>query len=72
MDEYRDRSAERALGDEIIRYRARHNLSQTEFANLCGLTKQTIGTIESGRPGRSGNISRITREKVMMVIRDDG
>lgn len=72
MDEYRDRSTERELGDEIIRYRAKHNLSQTEFANLCGLTKQTIGTIESGRPGRSGNISRITREKVMMVIRDDG
>ena len=68
MDEYRERSAERELGDEIIRYRAKHNLSQTEFANLCGLTKQTIGTIESGRPGRSGNVSRITREKILMVI----
>lgn len=56
-----------SLPDMIVQYRARHNLNQTEFAQKCGLTKQTIGAIESGRHG----ITKLTRAKIMQVILAD-
>ena len=40
-----------SLSDRIVQYRAKYNLNQSEFAKQCGLTKQTIGAIESGRHG---------------------
>lgn len=55
------------LSDEIVRYRAKHNLNQGEFAQLCNLTKQTIGAIESGRHG----ITKLTRAKIMRVIESE-
>lgn len=57
----------RSLSDQIIQYRARHNLNQQEFAELCSLTKQTIGAIESGRHG----ITKLTRAKILRVIEGD-
>lgn len=58
-----------ALRDKILRYRARHNLNQEEFAKICGLSKPTIGVIESGhfRVGRKG-ISRLTQAKILNII----
>ena len=52
------------LADQIVRYRAEHDLNQQEFAEMCGLTKQTIGAIESGLHG----ITKLTRAKILRVI----
>lgn len=55
------------LSDLIVRYRAKHDLNQEEFAQRCGLTKQTIGAIESGLHG----ITKLTKAKIMMVLERD-
>ena len=55
------------LSDEIVRYRAKHNLNQDEFAKRCNLTKQTIGAIESGRHG----VTKLTKAKIMRVIESE-
>lgn len=55
------------LPDMIVRYRAKHSLNQEEFAKRCGLTKQTIGAIESGRHG----ITRLTRAKILQVLESE-
>lgn len=59
----------RQLRERIIRYRATHDLSQTEFATMCGLTRPTIGAIESGgyRPNRP-RVSEITIFKIRSVL----
>lgn len=54
----------RELADQIIRYRAEHDLNQQEFAERCGLTKQTIGAIESGLHG----VTKLTKAKIMRII----
>lgn len=55
-----------SLSDMIVYYRAKHNISQEEFAQRCNLTKQTVGAIESGRHG----ITKLTRAKIMRVINE--
>jgi transcriptional regulator with XRE-family HTH domain len=41
--------AYRALGEQIVRQRARHRLSQRELAELCGTTQSAIARLEGGR-----------------------
>lgn len=36
------------LSERMIAYRAKENISQTEMAKRCGVTLQTINTIETG------------------------
>ena len=36
------------LSQEILVFRAKHRLSQQDFADICGLTKMTISGIERG------------------------
>ena len=55
------------LSNEIVRYRAKHDLNQEEFAQRCNLTKQTIGAIESGRHG----VTKLTKAKIMRVIESE-
>ena len=38
-----------ALNNRIRVYRAEHRISQTELADLIGVTRKTISTIEVGR-----------------------
>lgn len=52
------------LADKIVRYRAEHDLTQQGFAERCGLTKQTIGAIESGLHG----ITKLTKAKILRII----
>ena len=52
------------LAEAIVRYRARHDLNQEEFANLCKVTKQTIWAIENGR----ASITKLTRAKILNVL----
>lgn len=68
-----DKNEVRVLCNAIISYRGRHNLTQGEFAGLCGLSRATIVTIESGglRRGRSG-ITALTKSKILNVIESEG
>ena len=52
------------LKNAILDYRAKHNLSATEFAKKCNLTVQTIYAIENGYQ----QASKITRRKILAVI----
>lgn len=47
----------------VLRYRARHGLSQEAFANLVGVTKATIWNLESGK----SKPTKLTREKIRIV-----
>lgn len=57
----------RDLADQIVRYRAKYNLNQQQFAERCGLTKQTIGAIESGLHG----VTKLTKAKIMRIIEEE-
>ena len=56
------------LGQEILMYRAQHNISQTEMANRCNVTKQTIFNIEHDIQDPTS----LTQAKIRMVIGKEG
>lgn len=56
--------AEMTLQEKMVLYRARERISQTELAERCGLTLQTINSIENGKQ----NPSKTTLVKIMDVI----
>lgn len=53
-----------ALTDEMMRYRAMHRLGQREFAQMCGVTTQTINRVECGKQ----KPSKITELKIRMAM----
>ena len=56
-----------SLRQRIIRYRARHNMSQEDFANLAQVNVMTINTIETGKR----KPTQLTEAKIEMVLRKD-
>lgn len=52
------------LAEMMIMYRARHDLNQEELANRCGVSKQTIYSIENGLQ----NPSKKTTMKILLVV----
>lgn len=52
------------LAKEIIGFRARHNMSQSEFAKLAGVAMQTVYNIENGRH----KPSKIVEYKIRQVL----
>lgn len=52
------------LSDKIVTYRAKNGISQTQFAKLCGVSYQTINSIENNRQ----DPSRITQRKIELVL----
>lgn len=58
---------EKNLIDEMIRYRARHKLSQSDLAEKCGLSTQTINSVESG----TQSPSKVTEMKIWLVLEED-
>lgn len=52
------------LADRIVAFRAKYDLNQEQFAVACGLTKQTINAIESGKR----NITKLTLAKINQVL----
>lgn len=60
--------AEMTLQEKMVLYRARERISQTELAERCGLTLQTINSIENGKQ----NPSKTTLVKIMDVIEGFG
>lgn len=55
------------LGERIIKYRAKERISQQEFADRVGVTKQTIYSIEKGIQ----EPSKVTLAKIELVIGEE-
>lgn len=55
------------LGEKIIMYRAKHNMTQKQFAELVGLSTQTVYLIES----ELQNPKKITVAKIELVLKGD-
>lgn len=55
-----------ALKDKMIRFRAKHNLSQDALAGKAGVSKQTIYMIETGQQ----NPSRLTEQKILLAMEE--
>lgn len=53
-----------ALSEEMIRYRARHNLSQAKFGELCGVSVMTINFVERGLQTPSAR----TEAKIRIIL----
>ena len=54
------------LKDKMLDYRASNNLSQTELAERCGVSLQTIWSIENGKQ----KPNRLTERKIKNIIGD--
>lgn len=52
------------LQEKMVTYRAKHNISQSELANQCNLSLQTVHSIESGLQ----TPSRVTEAKIRLVV----
>lgn len=52
------------LQEQMLAYRARERISQTELARRCGVTLQTINSIENGKQ----NPSKTTLIRIMDVV----
>lgn len=52
------------LKDKMLDYRAKHDLSQGELAELCHLNKQTIWAVEKGIQ----TPSKLTERKIRNVV----
>lgn len=56
------------LADRVVAYRAKHRLTQTEMAERCGISTQTISLVERNLQ----EPNRVTLKKIMMVINEGG
>ena len=55
------------LRERILEYRAKHDMSQEDFANACQLNVMTVNAIENGK----GSPSKLTVMKIELVLRKD-
>jgi len=55
-----------SLGERIIEFRAKHNMSQEDFANLVQVNVMTVSAIENGRR----QPLRKTAKKIEMIIKE--
>lgn len=55
-----------SLPEQIVKYRAKERLSQAKLAALCGVSLQTLNSIETGQQ----TPSRVTEAKIRLVIDD--
>lgn len=56
------------LGTKVHEYRVKHGLTQGQMADLCGLTRATICSLESDRYSRP---NFMTLHKVFNVLNND-
>lgn len=54
------------LASRIIFYRAKHKMTQEQFAKKCGMSHVTIIRMERGEP-----VTRITQARVELVLNRD-
>lgn len=55
------------LQELMIVYRAKHRLSQERLAHLCGLSLQTVNSVENGLQ----NPSKLTEQKIRLVVEEE-
>lgn len=55
------------LSEQMLRYRAKERISQGELAKRCGVSLQTINSIENG----TQEPSKLTREKIRLVVEEE-
>ena len=55
------------LKDEILKYRAKHNLSLRDMAKKCGISTQTLCSVENGIQ----NPSKLTEGKIRILLEQD-
>lgn len=55
------------LQERMIRYRAKHRLTQKQMADLCGVSHQTLCSVETGQqsPGK------VTLAKIELVLEEE-
>lgn len=53
-----------SIVDDMVTYRAKERISQRELAERCGVSLQTINSIETGQQ----NPSQVTIRKIELVI----
>lgn len=58
---------EKTLSERIKQYRFDKIITQPEFAKLCGLSTQTINSIETGQQ----EPSLLTRAKILKVLEQE-
>ena len=54
------------LQEMMVQYRAKHDLSQEKLAKLCGLSLQTVNSVENGLQ----NPSKLTEQKIRLVVEE--
>lgn len=54
------------LPEQMLRFRAMHNISQGTFAKMCNLSVQTVCSIENGLQSPS----KLTAEKIRMTMEE--
>lgn len=66
------------IQNRIKEYRARHNMTQGELADLVGVRRETIGNLEKGRYNpslvlawRIAAVFQVTIEEIFTVERED-
>ena len=55
---------DKELIEKMLDYRARHNISQLRFAELCKVSQQTICNVENGVQAPS----KLTKRKILNLI----
>lgn len=55
-----------SLRERILQFRAKYNLSQEDFANLCKLNVMTINSIETGKR----KPTQLTETKIKMTMEE--
>lgn len=58
--------SEKMLSEKMVEYRAKHNLTQKQLAELCGITTQTVIKAEQGKP-----LTRLTAKKIELAIKEE-
>ena len=54
------------IKEEMLKFRAKYNLSQTKCAKMAGITVQTWNQVELGQQSPS----RLTEAKIMQIMAD--
>lgn len=67
MDESQKGGGNMTLGERIIQYRVRHNISQEDFANRVQVNVMTINAVENEKR----NPTKLTIGKIERVLRED-
>lgn len=56
-----------SLQEDMVLYRARHNMTQKELAEKCKLSLQTINSVENGLQ----HPSKLTENKIKLAIQEE-